>query len=114
VEADVTQGWQTYGRSTHDRRKKKAKSRRAANPSAATSAANAPAPAAGETQQQAAASRPAATTSNVTWRSSPAQRTAVATIRPDEYRYVYSDLKRIAVLATGILATLVILSFIIK
>jgi len=109
----VTQGWQAYGRSTHDRRRKKAKSKKVANPSAATSAV-APAPAAGETQQQASAARPAASTSSVSWRSSPAQRTTVATIRPEEYKYVYSDLKRIAVLAAGILGTLVILSFIIK
>jgi len=108
----VTQGWQAYGRSTHDRRRKKAKSKKM-NPGAATTSV-APAPAAGETQQQASAARPAASTSSVSWRSSPAQRTTVATIRPEEYKYVYSDLKRIAVLAAGILGTLVILSFIIK
>jgi hypothetical protein len=38
----------------------------------------------------------------------------VLTIRPEDYRYVYSDLKRIAVLATGIVVTLVILTFVIK
>jgi hypothetical protein len=114
VEVDVTQGWQTYGRSTHDRRKKKAKSKRAPNASAATTAVRAPAPAAGETQQQVSTSRPATATSNVAWRSSSGPRAAAATIRPDDYKYVYSDLKRIAVFATGILATLIILTFIIK
>jgi hypothetical protein len=32
----------------------------------------------------------------------------------EEYRYVYSDLKRIAILAGTMLATLIILSFVIR
>lgn len=49
------------------------------------------------------------------WRST-AARAPVAgqMIRPEEYTYVYSDLKRIAVLGGGIFAVLIILSFIIK
>jgi hypothetical protein len=109
----VRQAWQTYGRSTHDRRRKKSRSKKAARTRAAT-AGRAPAPASEETGRQASPSRPAPATSNVTWRSAPAQRAAVLTIRPEDYRYVYSDLKRIAVLATGIVVTLVILTFVIK
>jgi hypothetical protein len=37
-----------------------------------------------------------------------------ATILAEEYRYVYSDLKRIAILAGAMLAALIILSFVIR
>jgi hypothetical protein len=48
------------------------------------------------------------------WRSAPARATTVLTIHPEEYGYVYADLKRIAVLAVSIFAVLILLSFIIK
>lgn len=48
------------------------------------------------------------------WRQ-PSSRTATAlTIRAEEYSYVYSDLKRIAVLSVCIFAILFALSFVIR
>jgi len=58
------------------------------------------------------AARPAAAGSG--WRSAPGRSSAVTTIRAEDYQYVYSDLKRIAVLAASVFVVLLALSFIIK
>jgi hypothetical protein len=51
----------------------------------------------------------------VTWKSAAAPRSGASLlIRPEEFTYVYSDLKRIAVLAVGLIAVLVALTFVIK
>ena len=94
-------GWQAYGRSTRDRRRKK--QRRAHRP---LSEATRPV-----AQPHTEAARPAASAGG--WRA-PARQAAVTTIHPEEYSYVYSDLKRIAVLATSIFAILIALTLIIR
>ena len=102
VEVDVTQGWQTLGRSTRDRRRKKTRPQR--------SAGNATKPVA---QERSDAPRPAASGSG--WRSAPARASSVAqTIRAEDYHYVYSDLRRIAVMAISLFIVLIALSFIIR
>jgi hypothetical protein len=51
----------------------------------------------------------------VGWRSAPASRAVTSiSLRPEDYHYIYTDLRRIAVLAAAIFAVLIILSFIIK
>jgi hypothetical protein len=104
VEVDVARGWQTQGRSTRDRRRKK--QHRVQRPlSEATK------PAAQEQRPQPA--RPT-TSGSSGWRSAPARSTAVATIRAEDYQYVFSDLKRIAVLGGSIFIVLIALSSVIK
>lgn len=98
----MTQGWQTLGRSTRDKRRKKTRPRRP--PGEATKPVG---------HEQAESPRPAASSGG--WRAAPARATAVGqTIRAEDYHYVYSDLKRIAVMAVGVFAVLIVLSFIIK
>ncbi len=108
VEVDVTKGWQTQGRSTRDRKRKKQPQRgqRPLSEAARPVAAKAAGEARPETSRQATASGG--------WRSTPARASAMLSIRPEDYSYVYSDLKRIAVLAVSIFAVLIALSFIIK
>jgi hypothetical protein len=113
TEVDVTRGWQTYGRSTRDRKRKKARPQsRVQGAGSREQAVGSREQATGSREQE--APRPA--TSNVTWRSTPAARSSTATlsIRAEDYSYVYGDLKRIAVLAVSMIAVLVVLSFIIN
>ena len=52
---------------------------------------------------------------NVTWKTAAASRSASGLlIHPEDFSYVYSDLRRIAVLAVGLIAVLVALTFVIK
>jgi len=46
--------------------------------------------------------------------SSLTRSSGVAAIRTDDYTYIYSDLRRIAILALTMFAILIILSFVIK
>ncbi len=99
----MTRGWQTLGRSGRDRRRSKKTRPRRGQPQGPRPAA----PARTETERPQAAP---------TSRSASAARTpaGILTIRPEEYRYVYGDLKRIAVVDVAIFAVLVLLSFIIR
>jgi hypothetical protein len=102
VEVEVTQAWQTQGRSTRDKRRKKTRPQRPLGE--ATKAV---------VREQTESARPVASSSG--WRAAPARAAAAGlTIRPEDYHYVYSDLKRIAVMAAGIFAILIVLSFIIR
>ena len=96
------QGWQTQGRSTRDKRRKKTRPQRPIGEATKL-----------VVREQAEGQRPAASSSG--WRAAPTRAAAVGqTIRAEDYHYVYSDLKRIAVMAAGIFAVLIALSFIIK
>jgi hypothetical protein len=102
VEGDVTQGWQTLGRSTRDKRRKKTRPQR---PLGETTKA--------VVRDQVESPRPVA--SGGGWRSTPARSALVGqTIRAEDYHYVYSDIRRIGVLAAGIFAVLIVVSFIIN
>jgi hypothetical protein len=98
----VTQHWETHGRSAQSRKRRKAR------PPVKTAQTTTPA-AAG----QADAPRPAS--SSVTFKSA-ATRPAAATllIHPEEYAYIYHDLRRIFVVAGALFAILFVLAFIIK
>ena|GEM_PF-3399686 len=97
----MPQARQTYGRSARDRKRRKARPQ--GKPAETSKTPTAP-----------QSARPA--TSSVTWKAAPAARPSSASIsiRPEDYRYVYGDLKRIAVLATSIFAILIILSFVLN
>lgn len=114
----MTQGWQTHGRSVHDRKRKKARPRRVQQPQTGPApATTSDAPDAPETPLRAggAFSRSAAGGRSATWRSTPTPRqTPGQVIRPEEYHYVYSDLRRIGALAGVILVVLIALTFIIR
>jgi len=97
----VTRGWQTHGRSTRDRRRKKQqRAPRTLSESVKPTAV----------KEHTEAARPSAASC---WRQTPARSAAVATIHPEEYSYVYGDLKRIAILSAIIFAILIGLSFVI-
>lgn len=101
----MTRGWQTQGRSRGDRRRKKTRPQRPTGP--VQRPLTEERPQAPQTSRQ--------VTSGVGWRSAPASRVATSiSLRPEDYHYIYSDLRRIAVLAAAIFAVLIILSFIIK
>jgi hypothetical protein len=70
-----------------------------------------PAPPSG-TVSQAAPRTPASALARPT--SSLTRSSSVAAIRTDDYTYIYSDLRRIAILAATMFAILIILSFVIK
>lgn len=98
----MTQGWQTLGRSTRDKRRKKTRPQRPLGEATKS-----------VVREQAESPRPAA--SGGGWRAAPARAAAAGqTIRAEDYHYVYSDLRRIAVMAVGVFAVLIVLSFIIK
>lgn len=99
----MTRGWQTQGRSTRDRRRKK--QQRAPRPLSESAR-----PVAEKERSEPA--RPAASSSG--WRQPSGRTAAVQTIRPEEYHYVYGDLKRIAVLSVIVFSVLIALSFVIK
>jgi hypothetical protein len=91
------------GRATRDKRRtKKARPQRPAGEATKSVA-----------REQEDTSRPAASSGG--WRTTPARpMSAGLTIRAEDYHYVYSDLRRIAVFAVCIFAILIILSFVIK
>ena len=94
----MTQEWQSLGRATRDKRPQR--------PLGESTKAVA--------REQAESPRPAAS-SGGGWRSAPARpMSAGLTIHAEDYHYVYSDLRRIAVLAVAVFAILIILSFVIK
>ena len=99
----MTRGWQTQGRSARDRRRKK----QARAPRTLSEAVK---PAA----QERAATPLTTTDSSSGWLQTPARVSQSLTIRPEDYGYVYSDLKRIAVLGASIFIVLIALSFVIK
>ena len=105
----MTRGWRTFGRSTHDRRRKKTRSQRQQGEPGRQRQQVAPVKQ--PVQERSEAARPAASGSG--WRA-PTRSSVAQTIRPEDYGYVYSDLRRIAVLAGSIFLVLIALSFIVK
>ena len=98
----MTPGGHAYGRSTQNRRRKKTR------PPVKTTQTAAPA-----ATGQADVSRPAS--SSVTFKTA-ASRPAGATlsIHPEDYAYIYHDLRRIFVVAGALFVVLIVLTFIIK
>jgi hypothetical protein len=101
VEVEVTQGWQTHGRSAQSRKRRKAR------PPVKTAQTAAPA-AAGQVD----APRPAS--SGVTFKSASRPSGATLSIHAEDYGYIYHDLRRIAVVAGALFAVLIVLTFIIR
>lgn len=106
----MSQAWQTHGRSTRDKKRRKA--RKVVRPQERTPVQR---PETGSAPVRQQTDGPHSASASVTWKSASTSRSSSGlAIRPEDYTYVYSDLRRIAVLAVGLLAVLLALTFVIK